>query len=234
MKTPNSVRIAASVALPGLHRRLVEDRYESSGHFVRASKKVAVEGFPRSGNTWLVGCLVAAGIPEEKIASHLHYAWHARLAADLGVPVLCPVRNPADAVASLCVRDPSMGPSLALRYYKSFHLKMLRIPGVHFIPFEELVGPDASGSVSRLMSAAGINVAADISEDVVRAVVREMARNEQRPTSDVVRRVGLPHAERDEEREKAMKRVRNARRELGRAVDIYHRILGAARQEGRS
>lgn len=227
MKTPNSIRIAASVALPSLHRRLVAGRYASSGHLVSGLTRVAVEGFPRSGNTWLVACLLAAGIPRYEVASHLHYAWHARLAADLGIPVFCPVRDPVDAVTSLCVRDPSIRPTLALRYYRAFYTQTLRVPGVHFVQFEELVGAPAVNNVRRMLRAGGLDIPWEPSAPMVEDFVREMARNEQRPTSDVARRIGLPDSARSEAKTQARKRVEEADRDLERASIVYDQLLNA-------
>jgi O-antigen/teichoic acid export membrane protein len=64
---------------------------------------LVIEGFPRSGNTFLVSWVSHAN-PQLRIASHLHSVAHVRAALGLGVPVVVVLRDPEHAISSELIR----------------------------------------------------------------------------------------------------------------------------------
>lgn len=110
-------------------------------HFAGPGKRLMVEGFPRSGNTFLCALLFAAGLPEDDLAHHFHSLGHVKAGLELGLDVIVVVRSPAAAVASLTVRQPRTDPRESLREYSRFHrgLVALRSEQLSCVTFETLI-----------------------------------------------------------------------------------------------
>lgn len=85
-----------AAAKPGRNRNVVS-----------RSSDIVIEGYPRSGNTFLVA-LMAMCYPEVEVASHLHHEAHLARSLRLGIPAMVVVRDPVDAVASQLVYSQSM------------------------------------------------------------------------------------------------------------------------------
>lgn len=66
---------------------------------VQKSTDLCIEGFPRSGNTYLEN-LIKKMAPSLNLVSHKHSSGHVKEALHLGVPIVIIVRDPADAVTS--------------------------------------------------------------------------------------------------------------------------------------
>lgn len=96
-----------------------------NGNVVGKDTDLVIEGFPRSGNTFAVAAYRVANKGRLRIASHVHLPAHVRLAVRWGIPTLCIVREPKDAVVSLCIREPWMELGFALRSYIRFHEQLL-------------------------------------------------------------------------------------------------------------
>lgn len=103
---------------------------------------LVVEGFPRSANSWIEGCVRAAW-PELSVAQHLHAAASLRFAARRGLPAMLLLRPPDAAVASLMLRDPRIyDPALAFAEYARFHAGLTGIADrLLVVPFEAATGP---------------------------------------------------------------------------------------------
>jgi hypothetical protein len=89
--------------------------------WVSRTTEVVIEGYPRSGNTFAVVAFRQAQGREIKIAHHLHAAAQIKRAARLDVPAIVLIREPAEAVLSLLVRDPQSSIRWALRSYIRFY-----------------------------------------------------------------------------------------------------------------
>ena len=103
------------------------------------STEVVIEGFPRSANTFSVKAFrTAQGSRTVAIAHHLHAPAQFQLAKRYGVPAICLVRDPVDAVASLIIREPRMSIELGLHMYTSFYGRALDFADSFVVcPFRE-------------------------------------------------------------------------------------------------
>lgn len=67
-----------------------------------ANADIAVEGFGRSGNTFVVNALELTQPRPLRFISHFHYPIAVGRSADAGVPVCVVLRDPYDSIASYC------------------------------------------------------------------------------------------------------------------------------------
>jgi hypothetical protein len=86
---------------------------------------LVIEGFPRSANTFSVLAFDSAQTNPVQLAHHLHAASQIIPAAKDNKPILLIVRQPEDAVASFMIMNDNLKPHDALKYYVSFHRKLL-------------------------------------------------------------------------------------------------------------
>ena len=96
-------------------------RGNDAPRLVNQSTQIVIEGFPRSGNTFAVTAFRQAQDEDVRIAHHLHVPTQVIRAAHLQIPILVLIREPADAVSSLMVREPRITARYALNYYISFY-----------------------------------------------------------------------------------------------------------------
>ncbi|MGA9378498.1 MAG: hypothetical protein WBV73_06975 [Phormidium sp.] len=68
---------------------------------VQENTQLVIEGFPRSANSFSVAAIQSVQPKPLTIASHLHAAAQVIRAADLSIPTLLLIREPADAIISL-------------------------------------------------------------------------------------------------------------------------------------
>lgn len=86
-------------------------------------KKLVVEGFPRSGNTFLSDFILVTQPKGFAFAHHTHLAENVLMGVDNGVPAIVLVRNPVDAISSFVVySDKSI--SFAAKKWLTFYQKM--------------------------------------------------------------------------------------------------------------
>jgi len=87
------------------------------------STALAIEGFPRSANTFAVAAVRFANgdIP---MSHHLHSTWAVNHAVRLGVPTIVLVRHPRDAVVSLVQRHSGISLREGLRAYARFYSRV--------------------------------------------------------------------------------------------------------------
>jgi len=84
--------------------------------------ELVIEGFPRSGNSFAEAALRWSQPRALRLAHHCHAAAQVIEAARKNVPCIVLVRDPADAVASLLLAQPSkFTPKSALTEYKMFY-----------------------------------------------------------------------------------------------------------------
>lgn len=91
---------------------------------VTSATDLAVEAFPRSGNTFAYAALRSVE-PDLDIAHHLHAPAQLIAAARLRKPALVIVRHPRDAVVSFALRHPEIQLPQALGAWIRFHDKLL-------------------------------------------------------------------------------------------------------------
>jgi hypothetical protein len=77
----------------------VAQKWQSNKYLVDRNT-IVVEGYPRSGNTFLVELVQQHYNPEFRVLSHTHSPFVANRAAGNHCPCLLLIRNPVDAIAS--------------------------------------------------------------------------------------------------------------------------------------
>jgi hypothetical protein len=93
-----------------------------------ARTEIVIEGFPRSGNTFVVAAFHLAQQPKDvRIAHHAHLPAQLIGAARLGLPALALIREPEESVLSFMVREPALSIDAVLRGYVRFHEPLLSI-----------------------------------------------------------------------------------------------------------
>lgn len=98
----------------------------SSQHIVTRQTEVAIEGYPRSGNSFATAMLRNCQDRNLSIASHLHVSAQLFRAKRLRKPLIMLIRHPLSAVSSFVIRD-SINPKLALKYYINFYRSAIRV-----------------------------------------------------------------------------------------------------------
>lgn len=90
---------------------------------------LAIEGFPRSGNTFAVAAFLHSQAQPPEVAHHFHAPAQIVAAVRAGVPALCLVREPRDAVISLAIRNPSISLGQGMRTWRRFYEALLPYRG---------------------------------------------------------------------------------------------------------
>lgn len=87
---------------------------------------LCVEGFHRSGNTYL--CFLIQNFNREiKLAHHTNGLGNIKLAINNKIPAICVIRDPAEAVSSLIIKDSRLKVEVALEHYINFNKGILEI-----------------------------------------------------------------------------------------------------------
>ena len=106
-------------------------------YLVSEQTDAVVEGFPRSGNTWLTEFFRYK--TNLIIASHIHYPFMIKDGAKFNIPVYLVIRHPLECISSLIVRDKSYTIDAALYYYRAFHNDVLSyLHQIKVISFERV------------------------------------------------------------------------------------------------
>jgi hypothetical protein len=119
---------------------------------VTPDKKLVIEGFPRSGNSFARRAFIMAqNDPQIKhyIAHHLHVPAQVVRAARWQIPTLVLIRRPRDAVLSLTIRDP-ISVDQALRYYVSFYETVEKYRDAYVLGLFEEVTEDFGQVIKRV------------------------------------------------------------------------------------
>lgn len=116
--------------------RLFPARYP---RFVNSESALVIEGFPRSGNSYL-----AAAFHEwnrgVKVSHHTHLASNVIEAARMGMPAAVLIRHPVDAVASAIVWDGNLTPTVGLLFYIHFYRRLWKCRDkIQVLSFEQVI-----------------------------------------------------------------------------------------------
>lgn len=99
-------------------------RRNTSRRLIDNDINLVIEGFPRSGNTYLLSSLIVAN-PGLNVASHLHSIAHIRVAQKRDVPVVITIREPKAAIASEIInqlgRNQLESPAKLTKRYERFY-----------------------------------------------------------------------------------------------------------------
>ena len=93
-------------------------------HYALEDSQICIEGFPRSGNTFIVATIQRWN-PGIKISHHSHLASNVKYAVDHNIPTIVLIREPLEAVSSAIVWDGKLKAAIGLRGYLSFYRSLL-------------------------------------------------------------------------------------------------------------
>lgn len=169
--------------------------------WVSRTTEIAIEGYPRSGNTFAVVAFGQAQNRDIKMAHHLHAAAQIKRAARLDVPTLLLIRKPSDAILSLMVRDPHASMRWALRSYIRFYSTVLPYLDKTVVAPFELVTSDFASIIREVNKRYGTAfkefVPTEDAQKSVQQTVEWMARRDSEMTGwDYRRGLALPSEQR--------------------------------------
>ena len=147
-----SVRLRSSAPIYYLFSR--QPKYRNL-RFRAGFTEVVIEGFPRSGNSWLFN-VVQFLYPDLHIAHHMHSIVPIQMALRNRLPAYCLIRNPLDSIASFAAFISENGPrrkdsehferniGQSIQQYLAFHSKLLgvfqsdRRNGIRLVQFDRI------------------------------------------------------------------------------------------------
>jgi hypothetical protein len=198
----------------------------------RPTTDVVIEGYPRSGNTFSAKAFRMAQAPREiVIAHHQHTPAQFQIAARHGIPAMCLVRDPVDAVASLIVRDPRLPVDAAIDLYTGFYRRALDFADAFVVcPFEEVTS-DFGACIERLNARFGTDWKPfQSTPENVEAVFEQIrvANRERRDGRSTM--VAAPSADREGPAQSIREAIRSSRHgsRLAEAYAVYRRLVPAA------
>jgi len=83
--------------------------------------QLAIEGFPRSGNTFAAKAFTLSQHQPVVVASHVHLPAQVKLAVRRHVPTMVLLRDPQDAAISMAIADPHHRVEHLVRYWIHYH-----------------------------------------------------------------------------------------------------------------
>ena len=138
------VRVATSLAarvrwelrtiagrFPTIYLPVVRWRYRP-GQFqmpLREDTELVIDGFLRSGSTFVFTAFEHAQPRKVRVAHHVHAPAQIMAAVQRGIPVVLLIREPREAVLSLVVRLPHLSLAQGLRGYARFYEPLLPYRG---------------------------------------------------------------------------------------------------------
>ena len=114
-------------------------RSKFSGVFVSKDTNLLIDGFPRSGQTYLYSIVHNSLKHPIKIARHRHEPLQISLAVSLKIPVIIIIRNPIDSIASFITRE-KVSYRYAIHLYKNYYNHLhLYSRCLNFLEFERFI-----------------------------------------------------------------------------------------------
>lgn len=122
---------------PELYTMLYRTFSKNKDFYVSQCTALVIEGFPRSGNSFVEAYIRVTQKDRLLLAHHTHAPAHVLTARAMGIPTIVLFRNPLDCCASLVQHDPStFNLKLALQEYTIFyHTLISRSDGLLFCDF---------------------------------------------------------------------------------------------------
>jgi len=123
MKREKGLSVADRIILYVKRSRLLYTAYSKlkrEGLYVGHDTDICIEGFPRSGNTFLYN-LVKELNPDLKTANHKHSVGHVKHALSLNKPVIILIRDHLDAITSELIRNSGDGKKISKHLYTINH-----------------------------------------------------------------------------------------------------------------
>jgi SAM-dependent methyltransferase len=111
---------------------------------------LVVEGYPRSGNTFLTAAIRHVAGPDLTVSSHVHTPSQVTLAVRRKVPTAVVIRRPADSVVSLVIASPHVSLGLAIREWIDHYQRLWPLRGDFVIATFEQATNDVGSVIQRL------------------------------------------------------------------------------------
>ena len=121
-----------------LHDNLRKNGFDSK-------KDILVEGYPRSGNSYIVRYL-GHFLDPQKISHHTHLFSSCKKHLDKGSKCIILIRNPIESIASNILINPLLSRELAIKHYINFYEGVASYPSDAFlmINFDDFVNNQLS------------------------------------------------------------------------------------------
>ena len=191
---------------------------------VTSNSRICIEGFPRSGNTFLfaIACQL---IDPEKVAHHLHHCAQIAEALRLKVPVFFIVRNPSDAIASYVIREEIPIERAIDQYLSLYHFIEQNSQHIHILSFETL-RTDVNAVIRQLIDHMNIPTeTTTIDLNTVKDLVADLDRSDQGSKDINPMKVGLPNPQRDALKAEVLTTLRTEHAEkLTECESVYEQI----------
>jgi hypothetical protein len=198
-------------------------RFKPGISVASCEKLLCIEGYPRSGNTFLFA-ICCQLISKEKIAHHLHNCAQIKASIQCGVPVLFVARSPLDAICSYIIRE-DISYSRAIDQYLSLYSYVAQnFSLVQVIEFDEVVSNPQQTAI-KVANLLKIN-ASDISIHELKREVSAMDMSDQKSDAVNPLKVGLPTEEKRKLKQVVMAELKEAfHEEIKKCEDTYERII---------
>lgn len=112
--------------------------------------EIAIEGYPRSANTFAVAAFLQAQKRPVKIARHLHLPVQVIRAVRWGISTLVLIRRPEEAVLSRLVRKPLLSAKGALSEYIAFYFAIRPYSDGYVLATSDRVTSDCGQVIDRI------------------------------------------------------------------------------------
>lgn len=189
-----------------------------------AEKKLCVEGYPRSGNTFLYA-LCSQVLSPELIAHHLHNCAQIKFALSNRIPVLFVARPPLEAISSYIIREDIPASRAFTQYYRLYSYVAENCDSIEVVKFEELTN-STDRVVSEILDMMKIEGPVKIDHGKLRQDIAAMDMADQNSSNVDPLKVGLPTEERAQlKKHLSIQLTSEFQEELKRCQDIYETIV---------
>lgn len=195
-------------------------------HLCDRHSDLCIEGYPSSGNSFSYAVLRLAN-PRLRIAHHCHSTANLKIALGYGIPAVCLIRDPADAIASRLARFGGSPRAAVAEYCDFYEFAARRRDRLTVVSFEE-VTRRTRDFLRRLEHECGVELPVPDIGELEREARDYMIRwSAGRGDSG---RVSLPVAER-ERAKRALAEAIRAEPAFPAADALWRRLGTASRQE---
>lgn len=195
----------------------------AADHLCSRDSQLCIEGYPSSGNSFSFAVLRLAN-PQVRIAHHCHSAANLRIALDYGVPAICLVRDPTDAIASRLARF-SGSVREAVAEYVDFHdVAFACRDRLTVVTFDE-VTRDTGRFLGRVTQASGVSFEVSDVDALSRAARDYMKQWTDR--NDDPGRISLPNDAREYAKQRLRASVRSSAR-FAEAEALWRALVRSA------
>ena len=129
-----------------------------NSQLVTPRHKLVLDGFPRSGNSYLEALVKShMDLDHQVVGHHTHALAQFKKAKRLGIYCVCIIRNPLKVISSnVEMYAYSVQPELILELYRRFHEKLLSL-NISAVKFDDVLGNEAL-FLDRISNATGVAI----------------------------------------------------------------------------